>query len=73
MPRRAPDRESTIAGVRIPEWLDQADDPTWSANCEDSLRLVWEAFRRLKEETQDERLAATLTLAWAAHHGAFYG
>lgn len=73
MPRRAPEREPTIARVRIPEWLDQADDPTWGPLEEDSLRLTWEAFRRFKAEVGDERQAAVLALAWAALHGGLHG
>ncbi|MBM4202310.1 MAG: hypothetical protein FJ189_13645 [Gammaproteobacteria bacterium] len=48
--------------------LDQVT-ANWGSSVEDSWLLVLEAYRRYLEVTQDQRLAAGLTLAWAQLEG----
>lgn len=57
--------EDNAAGRLDPAPAAQSRRSTWGNHCEDELRLTLEAHRRFLAETQDPRLAATLTLAWA--------
>lgn len=51
--------------VEIPGYVSETEPPQWGARAEWSVLLVLEAQRRFLVATQDPRLAATLTLAWA--------
>lgn len=51
--------------VDIPGYVSQTRPPPWGSFYEQNILLVLEAHQRFLVATQDPRLAATLTLAWA--------
>lgn len=55
--------------VEVPAYIEQSTHATWSVTAEEDLLLVLEANRRFLVETNDPRLAATLTLSWAMLRG----
>lgn len=55
--------------VEVPEYIDQSTHARWSVAAEEDLLFVLEAHRRFLIETNDQRLAATLTLSWATLRG----
>lgn len=55
--------------VKVPDYIKESTHAQWSVPAEENLLLVLEANRRFLIETNDPRLAATLTLSWAMLRG----